>query len=142
MILRAATLDDARDVWAWRQDPHTRAMSRVQDEIDLDSHLSWFARSLADPARRLLVGEAAGEKIGMVRFDRGAQLEVSINVNPACRSRGYGRLLLSRAMEMVEGEVWAEIREENLASQRLFEAEGFELQSVRDGFRRYRRTAA
>ena len=139
MILRPATADDAMDVWRWRNDPLTRAMSRTQDEIDPASHVAWFERALHDEDRTLLIGEADGEKVGMVRIDRAEETEVSINVNPAHRSRGYGYALLSQALALASGDVVAEIREDNLASQRLFERVGFELQTSRDGFRRYRR---
>lgn len=142
MILRPATAADAVEVWIWRQDPITRAMSRTQEAIDLASHMAWFSDALADPRRTLLIGEVDGRKVGMVRFDRGAELEVSINVNPAHRSQGHGHGLLSRAMETMKGDVWAEIREENEASQRLFERAGFEFQGVREGMRRYLRRDA
>jgi L-amino acid N-acyltransferase YncA len=140
ILLRRATEADAMDVWAWRQDPITRTMSRNQDDVPVAEHLAWFATALADPRRTLLIGEAEGVKVGMVRFDRGQITEVSINVNPAQRSQGHGRNLLSEAMTWVKGEVWAEIKEDNLTSRRLFEGVGFEFRHVRDGFRRYVRT--
>jgi ribosomal protein S18 acetylase RimI-like enzyme len=139
MILRNATEADALDVWAWRQDPLTRAMSRSAEAVELASHMAWFAKALADPARMLLIGEADGEKVGMVRFDRGEVTEVSINVNPQHRGRGLGFTLLSEALNRVEGDVWAEVKDENLASRRLFERAGFELHDAAGGFRRYRR---
>src|SRR5687768_12981563 len=126
MILRPASSDDVMDVWEWRNDPLTRAMSRSRNEIDRATHREWFTRALGDPSRKLLIGEADGEKVGMVRFDFADETEVSINVNPAHRSRGYGRLLLSQALALVSGDVVAEVGEDNLASQRLFERAGFQ----------------
>ena len=141
MTIRNATEADAEDVWAWRQDAVTRAMSRSPGETPLAAHRAWFAAALSDPGRTILIGELGGVKAGMVRFDRGAVTEISINVNPACRSRGYGQMLLSLALEREDGEVWAEIRVENVASQRLFERVGFELRETREGFHRYARRA-
>lgn len=141
LVLREATRADAMDVWAWRNDPLTRAMARSQDEVPRSSHMAWFEAAIGDPRRTVLIGECDGEKIGMVRFDHGVEVEVSINVNPACRSRGHGYALLSEAMNRFHGEVWAEIRDENLASQRLFERVGFEFRSAHDGLRRYARAA-
>jgi RimJ/RimL family protein N-acetyltransferase len=142
MRLRPATEADALDVWAWRNDPLTRAMSRNQDVVEKADHLAWFTRALADPNRTLLIGEVEGEKVGMVRFDHGDETEVSINVNPAHRSRGYGYSLLSEAVKRADGDVWAEIKAENAASRRLFERVGFELQGGRDDRLRYLRRAA
>lgn len=141
MKLRRATEADAIDAWTWRNDPVTRAMSRHQEEVEQAAHVEWFRNAVTDPHRALLIGEVEGEKVGMVRFDHGAETEVSINVNPAHRSRGYGYALLSEAMARVGGEVWAEIKDENLASQRLFERVGFEFHSERHGLRRYIRRA-
>ncbi len=139
MILRKATSADALDVWFWRNDPLTRAMARVQDEIPRASHVGWFANAVGDPRRTILIGEVDGEKVGMVRFDHGDATEVSININPEHRSRGHGYALLLAAMQLVPGEVWAEIKDENLVSQRLFERVGFKFRSTSDGLRRYLR---
>jgi RimJ/RimL family protein N-acetyltransferase len=139
LILRKATEADALEVLAWRNDPLTRAMSRTHEEVSQAAHLAWFARVLADPRAILLIGELAGEKVGMVRFDCGAETEVSINLNPAHRSRGLGYALLSQALAWAPGEVVAEIRDENLASQQLFERAGFRLRSREGGRRRYSR---
>lgn len=138
MRLRNATEADSVDVWTWRNDPVTRAMSRSSEEVAWVSHAEWFRRALGDPRVTLLIAEADGEKVGMVRFDHGAETEVSINVNPACRSRGYGFALLSHGLAWVGGEVFAEIKDENLASRRLFERAGFRFIETREGRRRYR----
>ena len=141
MIIRRATLDDALDVLIWRNDPLTRAMSRTQDEVEQEAHLAWFSRALDDAASTLLIGEVGGEKIGMVRLDRGAATEVSININPLCRGRGLGHELLAEALTWATGDLWAVIKDENLASRRLFERAGFELQETTDGLGRYLRRA-
>ena len=140
MILRSATPDDALDVLAWRNDSVTRAMSRNPAEIGREEHLAWFARALANPAMTLMIGEADGAKVGMVRFDRGDETEVSINVNPAFRGRGHGLALLQAALAQASGRVVAEVREDNEASRRLFERAGFGLESAADGVLRYVRS--
>jgi UDP-2,4-diacetamido-2,4,6-trideoxy-beta-L-altropyranose hydrolase len=141
MILRKATSDDALDMWVWRNDPVTREMSKSKDEVPRAAHLSWFASALNDPHRTILIGEVGGEKVGMVRFDHGAGTEVSININPAHRSRGYGYALLLAATRAVPGELWAEIKDQNLASQRLFERVGFRRHSTTGSLGRYFRPA-
>lgn len=137
--IRRATMDDALDILAWRNDPQTRAVSRATGEVDTASHRAWFQTALADPRRTILIGEAGGEKVGMVRFDRDEETEVSINLNPACRGRGLSYPLLMAALAEASGDVWAEVLEENAISIRLFERAGFELRGRREGFRRYLR---
>ena len=139
VVVRPAVEGDALDVLAWRNDPVTRAMARNREAVDEASHLAWFAGALADSRRTFLIGEVEGEKIGMVRFDRGDETEVSINLNPAHRGRGLSYPLLMAALACVDGDVWAEIRPENAASLRLFERAGFVFREIRDGLRRYLR---
>lgn len=132
MHLRRATIDDALDVLDWRNDPHTRAMSREAAIVDRQAHLDWFARAVEDPSRLLLMGEADGDRIGMVRFDRvGETWEVSINVAPRARGRGLGAPLLDGALKVFAGlhpdaTILAVIKPENVASLRLFEGLGFQ----------------
>ena len=137
MFVRKATKADALDVLSWRNDPLTRSMSRAPEEVREAAHLEWFDEAVGDPRRTLLIGELDGQKIGMVRFDHGEEIEVSININPACRGRGLSHALLSESMTWVSGTVVAEIRPENLASQRLFEHAGFSFDGMRDDLRRY-----
>ena len=46
LFLRNATIEDAQDVFNWRNDPDTRANSFNKDEIDLESHMLWFGKRL------------------------------------------------------------------------------------------------
>lgn len=142
VTVRPATPADALDVLAWRNDPHTRAMSRDRGQVEAAAHVAWFEAAVVDPERTLLIGEAGGEKVGMVRLDHGKQPEVSINLNPAHRGRGLSASLLRAALDQVEGDVWAEIRDENAASIRLFEGAGFVLHSRHEGLRRYLRSGS
>jgi RimJ/RimL family protein N-acetyltransferase len=137
MFVRKATKADARDVLSWRNDPLTRSMSRAPEEVQEAAHVEWFEMAVGDPRRTLLIGELDGQKIGMVRFDHGKEIEVSININPAWRGRGLSHALLTESMTWVRGTVVAEIRPENLASQRLFENAGFSFDGMRDDLRRY-----
>ncbi len=139
MILRKAVSGDADDLLQWRNDPHTRAMSRTPTVVEPQEHMAWFERVLADPAAVLLIGEDGGRKAGMVRLDRGERVVVSININPECRGLGYGLALLTEALAQVSDEVWAEIKDDNLASQRLFRRAGFEPVGGDGGFGHYRR---
>lgn len=133
LTVRPATQDDALDLLVWRNDPLTRAMSLTTDAVAEDAHMAWFARALARPECRLLIGMQGGDKVGMVRIDGG---EVSINLRPDRRGQGLALPLLKAAIAGAAGTLVAHVRPENAASIRLFERAGFQL--VReDGARRY-----
>ena len=125
MKLRKATPADSLDLWRWRNDPVTRAMSRSSGPVERPAHNAWFARVLKDPAVSLFIGEIEEGPVGMVRFDHGAETEVSINLNPAFRGRGLSYALLAAGLAEVGGMVFAEIKDGNAASRRLFERAGF-----------------
>lgn len=139
MKLRGATQADALDLLAWRNDPVTRAMSRGSNVVGEAAHLAWFRKILDDPGVTLLIGEVDDGKVGMVRFDRGTETEVSINVNPAFRGAGYSYPLLVQALALIDDEVFAEIKDENLASRRIFEKAGFVFLEQRQDRGRFRR---
>jgi pseudaminic acid synthase len=141
MIVRRATNDDALDVLAWRNDPTTRAMSRDTAIIEEAEHAAWFERALGDPRRLLLIGEEGGDKVGMVRIDRGETSEISININPRLRGRGRGAALLAKALARFDGPLLARVKHGNVASKRLFGKAGFTLVGEHDGMLCYRRDA-
>ena len=127
MTLREAAAADAESIWLWRNDPASRAASGDGAHIDLTTHRAWLARTLADPDRRLLIGEAGGRSVGMVRFDRvEGGWRVSLNLAPEARGQGLGRRLLAQGVEaMARQRLVADIRPENHASVRTFAAYGF-----------------
>lgn len=141
--LRRAADADSTDLWHWRNDEETRRMSRTTEIVDWDSHTDWFASSLLDPRRILLVGRVEGvaESVGMVRFDlddTGNSAEVSINLNPAHRGKGMSKPLLASAIahfrEFHDVPIIADIKRTNIPSIKCFEGVGFELYSSEGDF--------
>ncbi|HEY9234911.1 MULTISPECIES: GNAT family N-acetyltransferase [Phenylobacterium] len=143
MHIRRATSQDALDVLRWRNDPLTRSMSRDGSMIEEPAHLAWFVRAAEDPRRVLLIAEAEGQKLGMVRFDEdGGRWEANINLAPEARGRGLAVPILKRALELFgqaqpATAVEAEIKPQNAASIRIFEAAGFQPQPSDGALLRY-----
>jgi RimJ/RimL family protein N-acetyltransferase len=126
-----ATNADILDLFEWRNEPSTRSVSKNKDPIDWDTHAAWFAAVLASPERTIHMGFCESRKIGWIRFDRMRSAEgrflVSILVAPGERGRGMGKALLHAGIAMLpNSELEAEIAIDNHASQRIFEACGFE----------------
>ncbi len=133
-----ASLDDAEDVRSWRNDARTRSMSISTAFVEQDAHERWFRNALSDPRRALFIGVAAadGAKIGMCRFDLdadGAAAEVSINLNPAMRGKGWAKPLLREAAGyyLLDHAVRlkATVRRQNPAAIRCFLDCGFHLRA-------------
>ncbi len=129
VTLRAATPADADRLLTWRNDPHTRAMSRSQDEVTREAHAAWLEG--APPTRRSFVAERDGVAVGQVRLDDegdGAH-ELSFTVAPEARGSGLAVELLRAAelaaLELGVTTLLAEIRAENDRSLRAFRAAGW-----------------
>jgi RimJ/RimL family protein N-acetyltransferase len=138
--LRPATRGDAELLLAWRNDPDTRAASFQQEPIELEEHLAWLDRRLADPGCALLVVELDDVPSGSVRLDRedGDVAEIHISLAPQARGRGLAQLALREASEragelLSVGRVRARVKSRNDASLRAFDAAGFERIGEADG---------
>ena len=132
LILRRAAADDSRDLWLWRNDEQTRRCSRAPDALAWPRHDAWYREKLKDCGSRFLVALDAGVRIGMIRFDRidNDRFRANIAVAPAARGRGLGHAILRLGcdrliQEYADATIVAEVRIENIASQRIFEASGF-----------------
>ncbi len=129
VALRDAEATDRRDLWIWRNEPDVRQASNDPSPIAWETHCAWFDAALRDPERRLLVGEATGAAVGVLRFDFASdEATISIYLTPQGHGRGIGPELL------MQGEAWlqrnrpgtkritAQIRPGNQASIAAFSA--------------------
>ena len=132
MQITSAIIDDALDVFIWRNDPVSRKMSFNSYEIPFKDHLSWFESSLTSDLRKLFIGQLEGLKVGICRFDIDKltrEAEVSVNLNPKMRGKGLSKTFLRLSLEEFQQHyklnIFAKIKKENLASISLFESVGF-----------------
>lgn len=130
--MRKAAADDIPDLWLWRNDVQTRRGSRATDFVTWANHDAWYHQKLKDCDTQILVALEDGVRIGMIRFDRieKDRFRANITVAPAARGRGLGRAILrlgcDRLIQDYAGAtIVAEIRIDNIASRRIFEANEF-----------------
>ena len=146
LSLRPAALADATLLWQWRNDDHTRAMSRHPGLIPWETHVAWLVKRLADCDAMLLIGLQGQQSISVVRFERHADgaAEVSITIAADFRGRGLGKPLLQCGCEHATRAGFArvfdaEIGTDNLASRKVFEGSGFRIVSSDGRWAKYRR---
>lgn len=128
MNLRRATLQDAERLFAWRNDPVTRANSRNEAEICWNDHLQWLSRTLASKSL-LYVAEEDGTPVGTCRIDQDG--EISWTVAPEHRGKGHGREMVRLVSESADRPLLAEIKASNSASLKIVQDLGF--RQTRDG---------
>jgi RimJ/RimL family protein N-acetyltransferase len=133
LVLRHATLDDARSLFAWRDDPRTRAYALDSRPLDWDAHRQWLSDRLADPQCELLIGFDDRGPVGVLRFDvNGDSAAVSIYLVPERHGAGLGAPLLRAGERWLQdgrpgvSDLRATILEDNRASLRAFAEAGFQ----------------
>ena len=139
-------------IWEWRNDKKTRSLSRSREKISWAEHQKWFKRILANKRSFLYIGisdNANNESpIGVIRFDsidfEKNHYEVSINIAPKSRGKGFGKSLLKAGTNKFTNDVfkcnriYAEVLSNNLTSAKLFSAAGYSLEnSSKDGLLLY-----
>jgi RimJ/RimL family protein N-acetyltransferase len=67
-MLRAATEDDVDTIRRLRNQQANRDVSITSHEITADEHAAWWAKTSADPSRRVLIYERDGQSAGVVNF--------------------------------------------------------------------------
>jgi RimJ/RimL family protein N-acetyltransferase len=97
--LRPAMLEDAKMVFAWRNDPFILARGSSQRAVEWDEHLKWFEETVHDGSRKMFIVLLDDNPVGQVRFDRTDEhtCEVSIYLLPAYTGRGIGVVALKTA---------------------------------------------
>lgn len=131
MIIRPATYQDSDDLFAWRNDALTRAMSITSDVVERKDHNQWFEATLSNLNRILYIGEMNDKKIGMCRFDIDENTAcLSINLNPLARGKEMATPFLQKSVDMFWDEyqcdLTATIKQDNIASIKCFEKVGFQ----------------
>ncbi len=130
LVFRRATIDDAELIFRCRNNPSVRGVSLDSREISREAHDAWMGRTLASPARVLLVAEHGGEPQGVVRFDlRPPEATISVYRVPSGSNVRLG--LIRQATVWIRGKypdvrrIVAEVLPDNIASLAAFHAAGY-----------------
>jgi UDP-2,4-diacetamido-2,4,6-trideoxy-beta-L-altropyranose hydrolase len=138
LSLRPADERDCGRVYDWNCEPQARVFFRNTEVPTRAAHDLWFAATIANNSRLLLIAEIDGTPVGSLRFDRQtdrlAPPEISIMIAHRHRSKGYGAAVLRLAKRVCRTRpLNAEIHAANAASQKAFAAAGFSRSSASDG---------
>lgn len=143
--VRKAKDSDSDDIYAWRNDAKTCAMSVNNTTVSIEDHEKWFKESMKNSHRTLYIGENEHFKIGVCRFDYNQKDQtstVSINLNPRARGHGFSIPFLKKSITLFQkqhqSELCATIRKDNIPSIKCFEKCGFEFFSADDEYNYYR----
>lgn len=131
--LRAATLDDSKMLFDWRNHPTIREVSTQSAPIAWEAHKQWFQKVMKDADRLVFIAEQEDQPIGVIRFDiERNNAEVSLYLSPDLTGRGLGiRLLLQGEQQLLQerpevDRILATVLEGNEASHNLFRRCGYD----------------
>ena len=131
---RKATIEDFSFLLRLRNDSATREYSRNTAKVSETEHRVWLLATLSNPERFLYVAQNADTLVGTVRFDNLKDgFEISWTVAPEARGKGIGGEMLRAALTLHAPPIFAEIKKENIASQKIAERAGFMRQEEKDG---------
>jgi spore coat polysaccharide biosynthesis predicted glycosyltransferase SpsG/RimJ/RimL family protein N-acetyltransferase len=129
---RRATPEDAMLIFDWVNDLDVRRQSYQQQPIPWDTHVSWYNNKLVNNDCGIYLFFLDDVPIGQVRFDEtDGEAVVSYLVAKAWRGRGFGTILLKKAILILRSEhmyvnrVKGYVKKENRASSCSFLKLGF-----------------
>ena len=142
--LRKAKDEDITFLFDLRNQPSTYKYSKNNRLVEWQEHINWITPVIkGKTVKNLFVVEADGKKAGQTRIDiNGGQAEVHISLMPEFQGKGIAALAIKMAMNKIKKEkkikiFRAEIHQENIPSQKMFEKLGFQFQSQKDIWKKY-----
>jgi RimJ/RimL family protein N-acetyltransferase len=141
--LRPVTLDDARLLFDWRNDPCVRSNSFHSEPIEYVHHVQWLVTALQDEHQLFYIMENDTGAMGQVRLSIENDVGlISYSIAAAFRGQDYGK----RILQLLENtcvqqdlclSLKACVRKNNIASQRVFADLGYDIQNQKDDYKIY-----
>jgi RimJ/RimL family protein N-acetyltransferase len=137
--------NESHCLWQWRNDKDTLKFSRNKSKITWQDHIEWYL-SLKQRKQILLIAYLKDVPIGMSRLDlqldNDKLAEISLNLAPEYRGKGYGRVILNLACTYADKNfkftmVWAEVEDQNVASLKIFSSNDFIKVSCKGAYTRW-----
>lgn len=136
------TPTDLNLIFSLSNDPRVRANSFNTKPIEYVAHCKWFEKTVADKNTLfflLFADESEKQFVGQIRFNRVSEISKECVISLSITEQFRGKHIACEFLELGIGELkkkWhnieyvvAEVKDENIASNKLFIKEGFKLVS-------------
>ena len=121
-----------------RNDPTTIENSIVTQAVNPEDHHNWLSKILNDASVQLFIVHADKETIGTVRINSTLRdKEISWTIAPNHRGKGYGKTIVNKLVNSLEGTVIAQIKNSNIASKKIAEYAGLKMVSETNDLIKY-----
>lgn len=143
--IRKTLKSDLLDFFNLANEPSVRQASLNTRPIELSTHTQWFEKALSDPNRLLFtILDARANFLGQLRFDLLPNDEALVSFSLVSGSRGLGLAtpILRQGLKIMQKlhptrTILAQIRVENLPSQKSFDKAGFIFSHEKDDILHY-----
>ncbi|WP_291572603.1 GNAT family N-acetyltransferase [Clostridium sp. UBA4548] len=133
---------DERDcdlLYQWTNDMEVRRNSFSTSRIKYEDHVRWFRSKLNDKACCMFILTIDNHDVGLIRIDivNGNGI-ISYSICSNFRERGYGFKIIKLLEHKIEKQhmklkqLHAEVKHNNIASQKIFKKLGYEEKVIRD----------
>lgn len=146
LYIRRATMEDMDLIFQWANDEEERKNSFHSEMIPYETHCIWYKSRMESEDTFIYILMCEDIPVGQCRLKtEGKEALISYSVDKAHRNKGYGKKLLTLVYEEVKrtlpdiSEFVAEVKEENVPSQKVFSALGYtEKADTQKAIREYR----
>ncbi len=149
IILKKADFTDMDFLFDLRNKDYVYKNSGTPKPVQWQEHMNWLEKVFSGEANKeLFVIELNGERVGQVRFDidsENKQAVVNISLLKEFHGKGIAKEAIEQGVDKMTQEkeikkFIAEIHQDNIASQKLFEKLGFVFQGQDDIWKTYVKT--
>ena len=138
--LRRVEKRDCRFLYELRNEQEVRKNSFQTAEITYEQHVGWFQRKIEDSDVRIYILEQDKEAIGQVRVEHSGGIgEISYALTAKARGRGFSKWMLRELVNLLWKEefceqLMAEVKLDNVASQKIFRYLGYQEEQTEYGY--------
>ena len=137
--IRKANENDSPFLFELRNQPSTYQYAKNPRLVEWQEHIDWLEPILkGETQRHLFIIEFDGQKAGQTRIDiEDKEAEVNISLMPEFQGQGIAFVAIEKAMEKISQEQGvkifrAHVHQDNIASQKLFEKLGYQIETQED----------
>jgi RimJ/RimL family protein N-acetyltransferase len=124
--LTPIVFEDWELLLSWRNNPKVRSASLNQEEINEEDHKSYIKRLVEREDRNQYIYVDGTSSVGYIREDFNDDgIELSYVIDPEQTGKGYGKRMMRDYLSDRTGSFYLHIKESNIASIKMAEANGF-----------------
>lgn len=138
--LRKVNEDDVNLLFNWVNDPVVRMYALNPEPIQWESHLDWFNQKLKSTDAAIYIAEGYGHyPIGQIRIEKeDDKWVIDYSIDKYFRGLGLGQKIVAEMIRQNSSSNFiAEVKAENIPSQKVFEKLGFVLEESSGKLKRY-----